>query len=84
MTRRDDLIRRWRATSGRGRKVRGLVALLSPYRGRVALMFLIPGSNTTMRLNGRAVVRIDAETTGRFVMDGKHPRPVVVITIAEG
>lgn len=40
MTRRDDLIRRWRATSGRGRKLRGLIVLLSPYRGRVALMFL--------------------------------------------
>ncbi|MDA0172788.1 ABC transporter ATP-binding protein/permease [Solirubrobacter taibaiensis] len=40
MTRRDDLIRRWRATSGRGRKLRGLVLLLSPYRGRVALMFV--------------------------------------------
>ena len=40
MTRRDDLIRRWRATSGRGRKLRGLILLLSPYRGRVALMFV--------------------------------------------
>ncbi len=38
--RRDDLIRRWRSTSGRGRKLRGLVALLSPYRGRVILMFI--------------------------------------------
>ncbi|MDA0141624.1 ABC transporter ATP-binding protein [Solirubrobacter deserti] len=40
MRRRDDLIRRWRATSGRGRKLRGLIVLLSPYRGRVALMFV--------------------------------------------
>src|SRR5262249_27914541 len=39
-TRRDDIIRRWRATSGRGRKVRGLAALLRPYRTRVMLMFL--------------------------------------------
>lgn len=39
-SRRDDLVRRWRATSGRGRKLRGLIVLLSPYRGRVALMFL--------------------------------------------
>ena len=38
--RRDDLIRRWRSTSGRGRKLRGLVALLSPYRGKVILMFV--------------------------------------------
>lgn len=50
---------------------------------RVALMFLIPGSNTTMRLNGRAVVRIDAALTERFGMDGKHPRSVVVISIEE-
>ncbi len=39
-TRRDDLVRRWRATSGRGRKVRGLAALLAPYRTRVILMFI--------------------------------------------
>ena len=34
-----DLRRRLRQTSGRGRKVRGLVELLRPYKGRVALMF---------------------------------------------
>src|SRR4051812_35602787 len=39
-TRRDDLVRRWRATSGRGRKLRGLVELLRPYKGKVALMFI--------------------------------------------
>ncbi|UDF29184.1 UNVERIFIED_ORG: pyridoxamine 5'-phosphate oxidase family protein [Roseateles sp. XES5] len=50
---------------------------------RVALMFLIPGSNTTMRLNGRAVVRVDDAITQRFVMDGRHPRAVVVIAIEE-
>ena len=37
---RDDLVRRWRATSGRGRKLRGLIVLLAPYKGRVALMFI--------------------------------------------
>ena len=36
---RDDLVRRWRATAGRGRKLRGLLALLRPYRGRTLLMF---------------------------------------------
>jgi ABC-type multidrug transport system fused ATPase/permease subunit len=40
LSRRHDLVRRWRATSGRGRKLRGLAVLLQPYRGRVALMFL--------------------------------------------
>jgi ABC-type multidrug transport system fused ATPase/permease subunit len=37
-TRRDDLRRRLRGTRGRGRKLRGLVLLLAPYRTRVALM----------------------------------------------
>jgi uncharacterized protein len=50
---------------------------------RIALLFLIPGSNTTMRVNGRAVLRIDEEMTHRFEMDGKHPRSVVEITIEE-
>ena len=35
-----DVRRRLRATRGRGRKLRGLLALLRPYRGRTALMFL--------------------------------------------
>lgn len=50
---------------------------------RIALMFLIPGSNTTMRLNGRAVVSIEESLLDSFEMDGKHPRSVVVITIDE-
>ena len=36
----DDLRRRWRATGGRGRKLRGLLVLLRPYRGRVVLMLV--------------------------------------------
>jgi len=35
-----DIRRRLRKTGGRGRKVRGLVVLLKPYRGRVIAMFL--------------------------------------------
>ena len=50
---------------------------------RVALMFLIPGSNTAMRLNGKAVVTVDPSVTSRFTMDGRHPRSVVVITVEE-
>ena len=37
--RSDDLRRRLRGTSGRGRKLRGLVVLLAPYRWRVIAMF---------------------------------------------
>ncbi|MCA1443068.1 pyridoxamine 5'-phosphate oxidase family protein [Ensifer sp. IC4062] len=50
---------------------------------RVALMFLVPGSNTTMRINGTAVVSVDPALTGSFEVDGKHPRSVIVITIGE-
>ncbi len=38
-TRRHELRRRIRGTSGRGRKLRGLIALLTPYRWRVIAMF---------------------------------------------
>lgn len=50
---------------------------------RVALLFLVPGSNTTMRVNGRAVVRIDEQIRHRFEMDGHHPRSVVIIAVEE-
>jgi PPOX class probable FMN-dependent enzyme len=50
---------------------------------RVALMFLVPGSNTTMRINGTAVVSIDPELTTSFIVDGKHPRSVIVVSIGE-
>ncbi len=50
---------------------------------RVALMLLIPGSNTTMRINGRAVVSVDPYLLQSFEMDGKHPRTVIVVEIDE-
>ncbi len=50
---------------------------------RVALMFLIPGSTTTMRINGRAVVSAEPALLQSFEMDGKHPRTVAVVTIDE-
>ncbi|ODS53831.1 MAG: flavin-nucleotide-binding protein [Agrobacterium sp. SCN 61-19] len=50
---------------------------------RVALMFLIPGSNSVMRINGRAVVSVAPELLENFEMDGRHPRSVVVVTIEE-
>jgi PPOX class probable FMN-dependent enzyme len=50
---------------------------------RVALMFLIPGSNTAIRVNGQAVVSVGADLLDSFEMDGKHPRSVVLVTIDE-
>jgi ABC-type multidrug transport system fused ATPase/permease subunit len=40
LNRRDELRRRLRATSGRRRKLQGLIELLRPYRARTALMFV--------------------------------------------
>ena len=50
MTRLEDIRRRLRGTSGRGRKVRGLVALLRPYRGRVvaASVALVAGTAASL------------------------------------
>jgi len=50
---------------------------------RVALMFMIPGSGTTLRINGRAQVSTDETLCGSFVMEGKAPRAVVVIAVDE-
>ncbi|WP_105440519.1 pyridoxamine 5'-phosphate oxidase family protein [Neorhizobium sp. T25_13] len=50
---------------------------------RVALMFLIPGSNTTMRINGRAVISVEPALLESFEMDGRNPRSVTVITVNE-
>ncbi|MBR0555243.1 pyridoxamine 5'-phosphate oxidase family protein [Ciceribacter sp. L1K23] len=50
---------------------------------RVALMFLVPGSNTAMRVNGKAVVSVDPDLLASFEMEGKHPRSVVLIEIDE-
>lgn len=48
---------------------------------RVALLFLVPGGGNTLRVNGRAHVTTDADMLERFVMDGKAPRSVIVMTV---
>jgi uncharacterized protein len=48
---------------------------------RVALLFMIPGSGTTLRVNGRAQLSTDPDLLQSFVMEGKAPRTVVVITV---
>lgn len=49
----------------------------------IALLFLIPGSNTTLRLNGTAVISTDPELTSQYQMQGKAPRSVIIVTIRE-
>jgi PPOX class probable FMN-dependent enzyme len=48
---------------------------------RVGLLFLIPGIGNTLRVNGRAQVSIEPALLDSFVMDGKAPRSVLVITV---
>lgn len=51
--------------------------------GRVALLFLIPGSNTTLRINGRAEISVDPELLASLAMEGKLPRSAIVVSIGE-
>ena len=50
---------------------------------RTALLFLIPGSGSTLRINGRARVSADAALLESFRVDGKMPRTVIVMTVEE-
>ncbi|WP_144377525.1 pyridoxamine 5'-phosphate oxidase family protein [Mesorhizobium amorphae] len=48
---------------------------------RVALLFLVPGSGTTLRVNGTAVISTDAELCASFTMEGKPARSVTVMAV---
>lgn len=48
---------------------------------RTSFMFLIPGSNTVLRVNGQARVSIDPELLASFEVEGKVPRSAIVLTI---
>jgi uncharacterized protein len=48
---------------------------------RVALLFLIPGSGETLRVNGRARVSTDPALLDRFIVEGKTPRSVLVVHV---
>ena len=48
---------------------------------RVALLFLIPGVGETIRVTGRAALSIDPDLMASFVVNGKPPCCVIVITV---
>ena len=50
---------------------------------RVSLMFMIRGSGNVIRINGRARITDDPDLRASFTHDGKQPRTVIVIRIAE-
>lgn len=51
--------------------------------GRVSLMFLVPGSNAVVRVNGVARLSQDLELRTQFEHKGRLPATVIVIKIAE-
>lgn len=48
---------------------------------RVSLMFLVPGSNTCLRVNGRAIVAADKELCMPFAVEGSPPRSIIAIDV---
>ncbi|MGJ5178322.1 pyridoxamine 5'-phosphate oxidase family protein [Bradyrhizobium oligotrophicum] len=50
---------------------------------RIGLLFLIPGSGNTLRVNGRGHLSADADLLESFRMEGKLPRTVLVMTVDE-
>jgi len=51
--------------------------------GRVSVMFMVPGSNNVVRVNGAGRVCVDADVCGRFTENGRAPRSVILVEIAE-
>jgi PPOX class probable FMN-dependent enzyme len=50
---------------------------------RVAMLFLIPGSGSTLRVNGAAHLSIDPELLASFAVEEKPPRCVIVVALRE-
>ena len=50
---------------------------------QIGLLFLFPGLDYFMRLNGTAAVSPDTDICARFGHDGKVPKTVIVVSVAE-
>ena len=48
---------------------------------RVGLLFLIPGSGTTFRVNGRAKISADPDLLATFAVAGAAPRTAIILTV---
>ena len=47
----------------------------------VGLLFVIPGMNETLRVNGSGRITVDEDLRSRFIVDGKVPVSVLVVTV---
>ncbi|MDI1265996.1 MAG: pyridoxamine 5'-phosphate oxidase family protein [bacterium] len=50
---------------------------------RIALLYLIPGSGSTLRVNGRAHLSADPALLDSFKTEGRAPRTVIVMAVEE-
>jgi uncharacterized protein len=48
---------------------------------RISLLFIIPGVGETLRVNGRARISADHDLLARFLVQGKPPKTVILVTI---
>ena len=62
-------------------RIDGLVNVIED--PRVGLIFLVPGVNETLRVNGWATISTDPTLTSRFVVRGKAPTTVLVVSVEE-
>ena len=50
---------------------------------RLGMLFLIPGIDESLRVNGAAEISVNPDLLARFDADGKRPRSVLLVRIAE-
>lgn len=50
---------------------------------KVGIIFMVPGNNSTYRVNGSAYVSNDPALLERFLVNGKPPRTVIVVKVEE-
>jgi len=48
---------------------------------RVGLLFVVPGTGNTLRVNGQAQVSVDPDLLASFAVKGKPPRTVLVVGV---
>ena len=49
----------------------------------VGLLFMIPGVNETLRVNGIASITLDTAVLESWSVNGKHPRSAIQVTVRE-
>ena len=50
---------------------------------QIGLIFMVPGANETYRINGTAKISVDPALLDRFLVRGKRPCAVIVVTVEE-